>query len=60
MSSDNSVSDSDRLVLDVTIRENTREETYNDFETLFREQFGAVYDEVECTVQTDSGQGVSD
>lgn len=49
------VDGSDRLVLDVVVRENTRSETYSDFETLFREQFGAAYDEVEINV---SGDGI--
>ncbi|QCC57273.1 hypothetical protein [Natrinema thermotolerans] len=49
---DHSSGDTDRLVLDVVVRENTRSETLSDFESLLREQFGAVYDDVECNVQT--------
>lgn len=47
-------SGTDRLVLDVVIRENTRWETPSDFERQLREQFSLAYDEVECNVSAES------
>lgn len=46
----------ERLELDVTIVENTREEDIPAFETYLTEMFVHVYDEVECNVDTKSDE----
>lgn len=40
----------DRLVMNAEVVENTRSETYEDFEQILSECFGIAYDEIEINV----------
>jgi hypothetical protein len=47
-------SDTQRLVLEVTVVENTREEDAEAFRQYFTDMFYGVYDEIECSIDIDT------